>query len=72
MPRDLAMSLPGSSRFDVQFLSKLAVLGGTSAGKTSLNSYKRLVIARGKDIVTLSSENKTCLTLKHEKVHQQW
>jgi hypothetical protein len=34
--------------------------GGISVGKTTLNSYKRLVIARGKGVVISSSENNTC------------
>jgi hypothetical protein len=37
---------------------------GISAGKTSLNSCKRLLIARGKCIVISSSKNKTCLHTK--------
>jgi hypothetical protein len=37
---------------------------GISTGKTSLNSCKRLVIARGKGVVISSSENNTCLHTK--------
>jgi hypothetical protein len=64
MLHGLATLLPRSSRFDVQFLSKEAVLGVSQQEKTSVNSCKRLVIARGKGIVISSSENKTCLHTK--------
>jgi hypothetical protein len=42
-------------------------LGGILVGKTSLNSYKRLVIAWHKGVEIPSSKNKTCLHTKSWK-----
>jgi hypothetical protein len=63
MPHSLVTSFPGSSQFDVQFLSGGSPRG-ILVGKMSLNSCKRLVITRGKGIVISSRENKIYLHSK--------